>query len=119
MADMRYDMRYEIHLEIRKQSRPSQETVVVGCVFLNVSLAFSLFLLPSITFIYILAGALSYDNNPGFDVNVVSQYQVKIQVQDKCGTAQTVVSLDICDTVPPVLSANTGSVTIVEKQVCT
>lgn len=64
-----------------------------------------------------VAGALSYINNPGFSVLEQPQYQVTIQMQDKCGTATTVVAVNICDTVPPKLNYGSTSATIVEQQV--
>lgn len=64
-----------------------------------------------------IAGALSYINNPGFSVLEQPQYQVTIQMQDKCGTATTVVAVNICDTVPPTLNYGSTSATIVEQQV--
>ncbi len=65
------------------------------------------------------AGELSYINNPGFSVLNTPQYQVTLQMQDKCGTATTVVAVNICDTVPPALNIHTGSATIVEQLVST
>jgi hypothetical protein len=64
-----------------------------------------------------LAGALSYINNPGFSVLEQPQYQVTIQMQDKCGTATTVVEVKICDTEAPKLNYGATSATIVEQQV--
>jgi hypothetical protein len=45
------------------------------------------------------------------------QYQVTLQMQDQCGTATTVVEVNICDTVPPALNIHTASAIIVEQLV--